>query len=312
MDFLIPAGSSANLPKELVDEIVKLAIEKSIVVKLLKNRNRYIEVVNEATVPAVGAFDLDYVYRTQGTDDITDLTENSFSIKHPDLNPQEIGTYTYLKKKQIAQYKKLELENLFKNGIATAIGRVEDKLALAGTYSASPGTDALKIADGIVTIAEDATKCALTPVTYSTSTSQNIVDAVNDALAELDAYAEDEELNNLVIFCSKDFWKASKKSADKDIIGFDLEVVPELGTTKRPLIHGVPLIKRSAITGEKAVLVNLKSMFLGYYGNIAVEVDYKVERSSYLYVIKHWIDFKIGTINSNDKAEGLILIQKSS
>ena len=133
-----------------------------------------------------------------------------------------------------------------------------------------------------------------------------------DALVDLGAYADDEEINNLLLICSPDFYAAAQKSADRDIVGFELDVVPELGKGKRPLIHGIPLLKRSAITGEKAILVNLKSLFVGYYGKIQVEADYKVERSAYLYVIKFWVDFKVGTINSDGKAEGIIEIKKYS
>ena len=312
MDFLIPAGSATNLPKEIVDEIAKLATEKAVLLKLLDNRNRVIEVLNEGTIPAIGAFDLDKFFRTEGTDDITTLTEASFSIQHPDLKPQEIGAYTYLKKKQIDQYKQLNLEKLFKNGLADGIGRAVEKLILVGQYSDTPGTDYLKIADGIVTIAEDSTKCALSPITYTESKSQAVADAVMDALVDLGAYADDEEISNLLLICSPDFYAAAQKSADRDIVGFELDVVPELGKGKRPLIHGIPLLKRSAITGEKAILVNLKSLFVGYYGKIEVEAQYKVERSAYLYVIKFWVDFKVGTINSDGKAEGLIEIKKYS
>ena len=40
MDFLIPAGSATNLPKEVIDEVVNLAVEKSKLYQMIEKRDQ--------------------------------------------------------------------------------------------------------------------------------------------------------------------------------------------------------------------------------------------------------------------------------
>lgn len=311
MDFVIPAGSATNLPKELVDKIVEDAIEKSLVLKLVDARDQLIEIVNEGTIPVIGEEDLDKVYRIDNTADITTLTEMSFDIKSPDLEPVELGTYIYLKKKQVAQYPELKLNQLFRNKISRAIARTADKIALKGDTTAVGATNPLNVADGIEKLALTA-NCANAPVEYTTSNSQNILDAVAEAQNALGVYGADEAIEDLVIFASADFVTAAKKSADKNMVGYEIMDVPALGLRQVVHVHGIPVIRRLNITGEKAVLGNMKGAFAGYYGNIEVDVEHKAGRRADLLVVTYWFDFVWAFVNGSNKSEGLVTIQKAS
>lgn len=311
MDFVIPAGSATNLPKELVDKIVEDAIEKSLVLKLVDARDQLIEIVNEGTIPVIGEEDLDKVYRIDNTADITTLTEMSFDIKSPDLEPVELGTYIYLKKKQVAQYPELKLNQLFRNKISRAIARTADKIALKGDTDAVGATNPLNVSDGIEKLALTA-NCANAPVEYTTSNSQNILDAVAEAQNDLGVYGADEAIEDLVIFASADFVTAAKKSADKNMVGYEIMDVPALGLRQVVHVHGIPVIRRLNITGEKAVLGNMKGAFAGYYGNIEVDVEHKAGRRADLLVVTYWFDFVWAFVNGSNKSEGLVTIQKAS
>lgn len=311
MDFVIPAGSATNLPKELVDKIVHDAIEKSLVLRMVDSRDQLIEIVNEGTIPVIGEEDLDKVYRIDNTADITTLTEMSFDIKSPDLEPVELGTYIYLKKKQVAQYPELKLDQLFRNKISRAIARTADKIALKGDTTAVGATNPLTIADGIEKLA-NASNAANSPVEYTTSNAQNILDAVAEAQNDLGVYGAEEDVEDLVLLGSADFVTAAKKSASKEMVGYDIEDVPALGLRRVVHVHGIPLIRRLNVTGEKAVLANVKGAFAGYYGNIEVDVEHKAGRRADLLVVTYWFDFVWAYINGSNKSEGLITIQKAS
>jgi hypothetical protein len=311
MDFVIPAGSATNLPKELVDKIVHDAIEKSLVLRMVDSRDQLIEIVNEGTIPVIGEEDLDKVYRIDNTADITTLTEMSFDIKSPDLEPVELGTYIYLKKKQVAQYPELKLDQLFRNKISRAIARTADKIALKGDTGAAGATNTLTIADGIEKLANTA-NAANSPVEYTTSNAQNILDAVAEAQNDLGVYGSEEDVEDLVLLGSADFVTAAKKSADKDMVGYDIDDVPALGLRRVVHIHGIPLIRRLNITGEKAILANMKGAFAGYYGNIEVDVEHKAGRRADLLVVTYWFDFVWAYVNGSNKSEGLITVQKAS
>jgi len=311
MDFVIPAGDSLNLPKELIDKIVEDAVEKSLVLKMVSSRDQFIEIVNEGTVPVIGEADLDKVFRLDATSDITTLAEMDFDIKPADLDPVEMGTYIYLKKKQIAQYPELKLDQLFRNKISGAIARTADKIALKGDDDTVGATDPLSICDGIEKLALTA-NCANAPVEYTTSNSQNVVDAVAEAQEDLGVYGNQEAIEDLVLFASSNFVTAAKKSADKNVIGFDIEDVPALGLKKVVHVQGIPVIRRLNITGEKAILANMKGAFAGYYGNIEVDVEHKAGRRADLLVVTYWFDFVWAYVNGSSKSEGLITIQKAS
>jgi len=311
MDFLIPAGSATNLPKELVNKIVEDAIEKSLILKLVDDRDQMIEIVNEGTIPVIGEEDLDKVYRLDNTADITTLTEMSFDIKSPDLEPVEMGTYIYLKKKQVQQYNELKLDQLFRNKISRAIARTADKIALKGDTGAVGATNPLNIADGIEKLALTA-NCANAPVEYSTSNSQNVLDAVAEAQNDLGAYGADESIEDLVIFGSAAFVGAAKKSADKNMVGYEIMDVPALGLRQVVHVHGIPVIRRLNITGEKAILANVKGLFVGYYGNIEVDVEHKAGRRADLMVVTYWYDNVWAFVNGSNKSEGMVTIQKAS
>lgn len=311
MDFVIPAGSATNLPKELVDKIVEDAIEKSLVLRMVDSRDQLIEIVNEGTIPVIGEEDLDKVYRLDNTADITTLTEMSFDIKSPDLEPVELGTYIYLKKKQIAQYPELKLDQLFRNKISRAIARTADKMALKGDTLAAGATNPLNIADGIEKLANTA-NAANAPVEYTTSNAQNILDAVAEAQEDLGVYGSEEDMDDLILLGSSDFVTAAKKSASKEMVGYDIEDVPALNLRRVVHIHGIPLVRRLNITGEKAILANMKGAFAGYYGNIEVDVEHKAGRRADLLVVTYWFDFVWAFVNGSNKSEGLITLQKAS
>lgn len=311
MDFVIPAGSATNLPKELVNKIVEDAIEKSLVLRLVDARDQMIEIVNEGTIPVIGEEDLDKVYRIDNTADITTLNEMSFDIKSPDLEPVELGTYIYLKKKQVAQYAELQLDTLFRNKISRAIARTADKIALKGDTTAVGATNPLNVSDGIEKLAL-AANCANAPVEYTTSNAQNILDSVAEAQNDLGVYGADEAIEDLYIFASADFVSAAKKSADKNMVGYEIMDVPALGLRQVVHVHGIPVIRRLNMTGEKAVLANMKGAFAGYYGNIEVDVEHKAGRRADLLVVTYWFDFVWAFINGSNKSEGLVTIQKAS
>lgn len=311
MDFLIPAGSATNLPKELVDKIVHDAVEKSLILRMCESRGQFIEIVNEGTVPVIGEESLDRVYRIDNTADITTLNEMTFDVKSPDLAPVELGTYIYLKSKQVKQYPQLQLENLFRNKIARAIARTADKIAVKGDTTAVGATNPLSVTDGIEKLAASGNAEA-TPVSYSTSNASNILDAVAEAQNSLGVYGEEEDKENLVIFASPDFLAAAKKSADKNMVGYDIEDVPALGLKNVVHLHGIPVVKRILLTGEKAILANMSGAFAGYFGNIEADVEHKAGRRADLLVVTYWFDFKWALTSGDGDYNGLVTIQKSS
>lgn len=313
MDFLIPAGGATNLPKELIEEVIQLAEQKSKVYQLIKNRGHNFELLNEGTLPVIGLADEDKVYLTENTTDVTTLSENTFDIKHPDLRPRELGTHAYMKKKHVQQYSALQLENLFKEKLATALAKQVEKITLVGDTSAVGATNPLTIADGIVTIAGDATKAAATPVTYTTSQTQDILNAVIDAKENIGEYSSEDFANDLFIYASSDFYGAVKKNADRDIIGFSIEPVEELGLRSVVHLDGVPVFKRTQLTGEQAVLANMRGAAAGFYGDqMSVDMQWKAELRAYLMVLTFWYDFVWGFVNSSSKLEGIVKISKAT
>jgi len=311
MDFLIPAGGATNLPKELVDKIVQEAVEKSLVLRMIESRGQFIEIVNEGTVPVIGEESLDRVYRIDNTADITTLNEMTFDVKSPDLAPVELGTYIYLKTKQVKQYPQLQMENLFRSKIARAIARTADKIAIKGDTTAVGATNPLTVADGIEVLSAAGTAEA-TPVGYTTSNAQNILDAVAEAQNSLGVYGEDEDKENLIIFASPNFLSAAKKSADKNMVGYDIEDVPSLGLKNVVHLHGIPVIKRMLLTGEKAILANMNGAFAGFFGNIEADVEHKAGRRADLLVVTYWFDFKWALTSGDGDYNGLVLIEKTT
>jgi len=312
MNFVIPAGSATNLPKELVDKIVDLAVEKSVLFKLIANRQQSIEIVNEGTIPVLGEEGLDKVYRLDSTTDITSLTEQAFDIRTPDLFPVEVGSYLYLKKKHVEQYPELKLDELFEKRLARGIGRSVDKLGIVGDTDAVGATNLLGISNGIYTIANSAALCATTAVSYTTSNAQTALDAVAEALQAIGVYGDDEFADDLYLFASADFLTTCRTAANRDVIGYDIADLPELGLKNVIHLWNVPVVKRTFITGEKAVLVNMRGCFVGYYGKIAIDAEHKAGRRADLLVTTYWIDFKFAFINASSKALGVVLIYKTS
>jgi hypothetical protein len=96
------------------------------------------------------------------------------------------------------------------------------------------------------------------------------------------------------------------------MVGYDIDDVPALGLRRVVHIHGIPLIRRLNITGEKAILANMKGAFAGYYGNIEVDVEHKAGRRADLLVVTYWFDFVWAYVNGSNKSEGLITVQKAS
>lgn len=312
MDFLIAAGSATNLPKEMVDKLVELAVEKSVILKLTQDRDQFIEVLNEGTVPVIGAEDLTKFYKISNTADITTLSEHTFDIQSPDLFPVEVGTWMRLAKKQVAQYPKLKVDQLFTTRLARGIARLADKIGIVGDTDAVGATNALTICDGIATIAADAAVAAATAVTYSTSNATSVLDAVAEAQEALGVYGADEYNQDLVIFASSDFVKAAKTAASKDYIGYEIADYAPLGLRNVVFLHGLPVIRRLDITGEQAVLCNLQGAMAGYYGKMDIDVEHQAAYRADLLVITFWFDFKWALLNSSAKALGLVQIIKSS
>lgn len=313
MDFLIPAGSATNLPKEMIDEVVNLAIEKAKLYKLIANRDQNKEIVNEGTLPVLGAADVTKVFYVQGTADITDLAEQAFDIITPDLVPKELGNYFYLKAKHIKQYTTLDAEAVYKNKLAEAMSRVVDKIVTSGDTTAT-GTSALQVGNGLYTIAAGgAGVCNTTPQSFATSNAQTILNTVTDGIEELGEYGSEDYADDLFILGSSTFMSSVRKSADRDYIGYSIEPCEELGLKKCVHLHGIPVLRRTNISGEKAVLFNARGAYAGYYGDqMAVDVSWKPARRSYLSVLTFWFDFQWAFLDSSAKADGLVLIQKSS
>lgn len=310
MNFVIPAGSSANLPKEMIKQIVTEAVEKSVMLKLIDVRGQMVELLNEGTLPVLGEDALDKVYRLDTTADITALTENDFTIKTPDLAPVEMGTFMRLKVKQLKQYPELELETLFKTKMSRAIGRSVDYLITNGDTTAVGATNYLNIADGVVALA---TAGAVTAVNYTTSESDDVCDAVIAAKEDLGAYGDDEYAEDLVLLASSDFAAAARKQATKDNPAYEIADYAPLGLKKIVFVHGIPIVVRRNITGEKAILANMKGAFAGYYGDMMeVDMEHEAGRRDDLLVLTWYFDFKWAFLNSSSEAEGMVLIQKAS
>lgn len=309
MDFLIPGGSATNLPKELVDKIVQDAVERSIILRMVESRGQFIEIANEGTVPVIGEEQLDKVFRIDNTADITTLSEMDFDIKSPDLAPVELGTYIYLKTKQVKQYPTLQLESLFRNKISRAISRTADKIALKGDTSIVGATNPLTITDGLEVLADSA---EATEVGYTTSDAADVLDAVAEAQNSLGVYGEEEDKENLVIFASPNFLSAAKKAADKNMVGYDIDDVPALGLKNVVHLHGIPVIKRILMTGEQALLVNMNGAFAGFFNNIEVDVEHKAGRRADLLVITYFFDFKWAYTNGSGDNTGIVRIRKTT
>lgn len=310
MDFQVTAGSATYLPKELINEVIDLIVEKTKVAKLIDNRGQFTRLKNEGTFPILDAADEDKVFLVESTADITTLAENSFNIMHPDLKPRELGTYFYLKRAHIKQYSELDLENLYKRKLSEAMGNQVEKICLAGTDGVGAATAAIRIADGIYTIASDAAKCAATKVTFTTNQTQHVLNAVIDGKEGLENYADEDYADDLYIFAGKTFYSGCKKNADKDIIGFDYGEVPELGLKRVPHLDGTPVITRSNISDANAVLVNIKGARAGIRDDVDLDIDWVGKRRAYLNIITYWFDFVWAYLNNSGTNEGLILLEK--
>jgi len=96
------------------------------------------------------------------------------------------------------------------------------------------------------------------------------------------------------------------------MVGYDLEDVPALGLKNVVHLHGIPVIKRMLLTGEKAILANMSGAFAGYFGNIEADVEHKAGRRADLLVVTYWFDFKWALTSGDGDYNGLVLIQKTS
>ena len=307
MDFKIPDNGGSYLPKEIAKEVVDLAVEKSLVLKLFGSTGHIIDVTNEKTVVVTGSADDDKMYYTEGTADITTLTENSVGIKGALLAPKELGGWFFLSDKDIRRYKAVgNLDDLVKGKMSKSLARTLQKVALVGDTTKT-GTDPLRLANGIYTIASSSSLCALAAQTFTDENTQGIVNVVIDAKAALGAYAENNE--NLVILAGKTFYANAKKNASTLVVGFDLMDYPLLGLKRIPYIDGTPLIQRTDISDKNAVLLDIRGGFVGYETAIQIEPERKAGKRGYNNVITATADFKWAYINASDKAEGLVLIQ---
>jgi hypothetical protein len=312
MNFVIPAGSATNLPKEIVQKIVHDAVESSAIVKLVANRQQMIPIANEGTIPVIGAEDLDKYYRLDSTDDITTLTENSMTIKTPDLAPKEIGSFIYLKTKAVKQYPELQLDQLFETRLARGMARVMERLVVVGDTEAVGATNTLNICNGIYTIANDSDLCANAPLEYDTSEAADMLDIVSDGIESLGEYGNEDNANDLFLFASSTFMASCRKAASKDYVGYTIEPVAELGLQKVVHLHGIPVFKRTNITGEKAVLANMKGAFIGYFENIGLEMQRDAGKRADLLVHSFWIDATWAFLDNSSKATGIVLIRKAT
>lgn len=312
MNFVKPSGSSTELPKEVVDRVVNQAVESSKVLKMIQNRGNVVPVLNEGSIPVYGSMALDKIFRLDSTADVTSVSENEFTVQAPTLNPVEVGTYTYLTKKAMLQYPEDRLDAMFEGKLSDAIARKVDQLAIAGNTAASGATNAVTICDGIYTIAKNSAVCKASPVSYTTADSQGILDAVNDGLTALDLYSDAENAQDLFIFAGKDFVAGLRKNADRNIIGYEVGGVPELGLTNVGFAHGVPVIKSSNVADDDAVLVNMRGLFCGYRQLMEIDSDYITARRAWLILLSFHLDLKWAFIDDDAKAEGLVQITKGS
>ena len=307
MDWKIPDNGGSYLPKDIAKQVVDLAVEKSLVLKLVDSFGGVLDVLNEKTIVVTGSADDSKLYYTEATSDITTLTENSVGLKGALLAPKELGGWFFLSDKDIRRYKAIgNLDDLVKNKMAASMARTLQKIALVGDTTKS-GTDPLQIANGIYTIANSASLRNTAPVTFSDENTQGIVNAVIDAKAALEAYAEDND--NLVIFAGKTFYANAKKNASTLVIGFDLLDYPRLGLKRIVHIDGTPVIQRLDISDKDAVLCDFRGAKVGYETTMKIEPDRKPGKRGYDNVITVTADFKWAYVNASDKMEGLVLIQ---
>jgi len=310
MDFKVPDNGGSYLPKEIAKQVVDLAVEKALVLKLINANGGMVDVLNEKSVPVSGAADDDKMYYIEATSDVTTLTENSVTLKSVLVAPKELGGWFFLSDKDIRRYKALgSLEDFIKGKMSKSLGRTLQKVALVGDTTAT-GTSALQIANGIYTIAADSSLCSLSPVTFTTETTQGIVNAVIDAKEDLGAYAENND--NLVILAGSTFYSNSKKNASTLIIGFDLNDYPVLGLKRIPFIDGTPVIQRTDISAKNAVLCDIRGAKVGYEQAIKIEPERKAGKRGYNNIITVNADFAWAYLNSSNKNEGLVLIQDNA
>lgn len=307
MNFYIPDSGGAYLPKEIAKEVVNLAVEQSLILKLFAHTKHIIDVTNEKTVVVTSSADDDKMYYLEDTADVTTLGENTVGIKGATLAAKELGGWFFLSDKTVRRFKAAgNLDNLIKGKISRSMSRTLEKIALVGDVTKT-GTDPLRIANGIYTIAASATLCNLAPQTFTAENTQGIVNAVIDAKAALGAYAENND--NLVILAGRQFYANAKKNASTLVVGFDLMDYPLLGLTRIPFIDGTPVILRLNLPDKDAVLMDYRGGFVGYETTIQIEKQRWAGKRGYDNVITATADFTWAYINASDKAEGLILIQ---
>lgn len=311
MNFGIAAGSATNLPKETVGKIIDNMREKSIMLSLAQKRGQFIEVENEKTMPVFSAFSNSRVFYTGGTTDITGLTEQTLTIATPDLFPKELGTYVYLPKKDAEVYASLGLEEKVYANLAEVMASVADEISIVGDTTQT-STNRLQVSNGLYTIANSGTLCAETAKTYSAKTADGVLSGVLDARVELASYADSTQTKNLVLLAAPSFLANAKKSAASTQIGFGIRNRPDLGLEDVVHIDGIPVIERQQLGTDIAVLANMNGPHFGYYGKITADSDFKIERNSYLLVIRFWLDMKWAFLDSNGKAEGLVKLSYSA
>ena len=311
MDFLVPSGGNTNLPKELVTTVIEDAIEKSIFLKLANLRGNLLEVQNEKTLPILGEADSSKVYSGASVSDVTVEDEMGFDIKPINLDPSELVTHIWLTNKQAKIYTALKLEETFKSKLTSAVSKTSDEIALSGDIAATPAKNRLNNSDGLVKLA-NLTNAAAAPIGYTTANASNILDVVARAQDDIGVWGQAEYLSDLIIFASPSFVTASKTSADKNMIGYEIEDYKPLNLRIVPYIHGIPVIKRSLISGEKAIMVNMAGAYMGHSEGMEVSKEYNAGKRATVYVMSYFTDFKWAFKNGSGKNTGLITMEKSS
>lgn len=307
MTFQIPDTGGSYLPKDVSKKIVNLAVEKSLVLKLISQRGNVIDALNEKTIPVLASADDSKIFYTNDTADLDTLDEASIGMKGALLAPKELGGRFFLSDKDIRRFKVVgNLDDIVQGKIADSLARVLEKIALVGDTTKT-GTDPLRVADGMYTIANSSLLRATTPVTFSDENTQGIVNAVVDAKAALTPYSDNND--NLIIFAGKTFYANAKKNASTLVVGFDLLDYAPLGLKRIVFVDGTPVIQRSNISDKDAVLVDIRGGYVAYETQIKIEPIRRPNKRGYDNYLTVYTDYKWAYVNGSDKNEGLILIQ---
>jgi len=299
--------SAANnvLPKDvsakIIEEIVAANIMRGLVQQVAVP-NRSLSIPRILYGQDVNAYKIAY-----GVDITTVASEVEFSTKATVLEPQLVATFTDLLESDL-DTAGMDLAMYIRKALALNLARAEENAMIQG--AAGSGTGYLTTFDGVYTIANDPSKCAQTPVTYTTSDS--LVDKVSDAIKAQGVYGEDR--GRLVVVAANTF--ANRLRKDDKIAQVGVYNMNETGITRTgvlPMIHGVRVVESSVLEtklgGECAILMRTDGGIVGQRGDILLRNRNIIEAFKVRLIMAEAIDFKWTLYNSAEKALGLTLIK---